>query len=282
MVGADSMIGAALLRYLERAQQPAIGTSRRPHTPHLYLDLAAAPDTWHIPSGLRTAFLCAGIARLEACYQDPIGSAKVNVEGMVALAARLITAGVYVIFLSSDKVFNGKRPTMPADAPYTPTTVYGVQKVETEERILAMGGAVLRLSKVLGSKNPLFQSWATDLADGKVITPFSDLTLAPVAVKTVVTVLRLLADARLGGVWQLSGAVDTSYAEAANMAARLIEADNSLIHPLRAEESGLLSEKPNPYTSMDTSRLLDTFGFAPPPLQWILESVFFRPKVLEP
>lgn len=279
IVGADSMVGAALLRSLGRA---ALGTSRRPHSPHLPLDLTATPDTWQIPGGVDTAFLCAGITRLAACASDPDGSAQVNVKGMAALAEKLIKDGVFAIFLSSDKVFDGETPLQAPDAPYSPLTEYGRQKAAAEQHILAAGGAVLRLSKILGAENALFSGWINSLRRREIIAPFSDMTLAPVPVSAVVSLLRLVADSRLGGIWQLSGQQDLSYADAARLAAQTINADDQLIQPIRTAESGLISEPTSRYTSLNLDRLRGAFGIEPPSVEWTLKTAFTNPESLTP
>lgn len=273
VVGADSLVGQALLR----AYPGALGTSRRPDSSHWRLDLAGDPTTWQLPPVLEVAVLCAAVTRLADCQRDPVTSRAVNVTGAVRLAEKLVQQGVFVIYLSSDKVFDGRQPLYCTDEPYSPLTEYGRQKAEAERQLLQMEDrvAVLRLSKILGSKNPLFSDWRAALRNGEVIRPFSDMTLAPVPLAGVVAVLGLLAAHRLPGVWHFTGQKDVTYAEVARYAARLWGADETLIQPILAAESGLLGEPTSRYTSLNVDRLRLVFGIEAPDVWWTLEQALW-------
>ena len=83
------------------------------------------------------AVLAAAVTKLDACERDPEATARVNVEANLALAAMLASQGVYVVFLSSNQVFDGTRPHRLGSEPTSPQTVYGRQKAEVESRLLA-------------------------------------------------------------------------------------------------------------------------------------------------
>ena len=77
VVGADSVIGGAMLGSLKRSGQPAVGTTRRRDTvtdSRLYLDLSREVN-WTDQRPVTAAILCAGVSRLEDCRTDPVGSA---------------------------------------------------------------------------------------------------------------------------------------------------------------------------------------------------------------
>jgi dTDP-4-dehydrorhamnose reductase len=273
VVGADSMIGAALLTAFNENDVPVTGTTRRPPSEHHFLDLADDPSTWQVPFA-QTAIICAGVTRLKACHDNPSGTALINVDQIGALVERLLDAGTFVIYLSSDKVFDGTRPHIAPDAAYSPVTEYGRQKMRAEAYLLKheAHAAILRLSKVLGDDNPLFASWMASLKRGEVITPFSDMFLAPISVRTIVTVVQLIVMARMGGIWQLSGQEDVSYADVGRHAARILGVDESLVQPMKMADSGLMPDPAGPYTSMNVDRLQSAFGVSPPDVWWTLES----------
>src|SRR5437016_3263455 len=134
VVGADGMIGGALLRRLHAAGRPALGTSRRPDAGQglMSLDLAAPPDKWDGPL-VAVAYVCAAVTRLEACRRDPHGAARVNVDGTVRLARLLAGQGAFVVFLSTNHVFDGTRPYRPPHEATCPLNEYGRQKAMAEE-----------------------------------------------------------------------------------------------------------------------------------------------------
>jgi dTDP-4-dehydrorhamnose reductase len=266
VVGADSAIGAALLRRLQAAGRPVVGTSRRPdrdRTLH-YLDLAAVPETWTGPD-VSVAYLCAALARVEDCRRDPVGSARVNVIGITRLAEQLAATGAFVVFLSTNHVFDGTRPGRKIDEATSPANEYGRQKAEAERRLPALpGAAVMRLTKVLAEPNPLFAGWLADLVQGRRIHPFSDMVMAPVPLDTVVSALTRLGEVRRAGIWHLSGERDVSYAEAALWGARIIGAEASLIEPVTTKMALPNAEAPARHTTLDVGPLTALLGVTVP------------------
>ena len=97
--------------------------------------------------------------------------------------------------------------------------------------------------------------------------------MAPVPLYCVVTVLQVVTEAKLSGIWQISGERDVSYAEIARIGARLVGADESLVQPVRAADVGY-NERIRENTTMDISRLREELGIQPPDVVWTLERAF--------
>ena len=284
VVGANGFIGSALTDHLERAGERVVGTTNHASstgTKLAYLDLLDAPSRWEIPTSAGIAAICAGVSKLGVCSEKPELSHRVNVDGVLRLAERLVEEGVFIVYLSTDKVFDGSIPHRAPDSPYSPVTEYGRQKSLAEQGLGRMGDAVaiVRLSKVLGPPLKLFPSWIRALRSGDSIHPFSDMTLAPVPLSCVLKVLELVGRHRLPGIFQVSGQEDITYAEAAVLGAKSLGLDVSLVEPIRASEAGL-SFPVSKYTTLNTERLKSTFGFSPPDAKWTIETAFTMPHLL--
>ncbi len=273
VVGADGMLGGALSRRLLDLPEPVIGMTRRrdsvsPSRP--YLDLGEGAGEWTCPWPVSVAFLCAGITDLDACRDDPEGTARVNVKGVAALAASLAALGAFVIYLSTNHVFNGNAARQPADAPYSPITEYGRQKAEAEGLLLALGdrACVVRFSKILAPGAPLLAKWVEALRADRVIQPFSDAVMAPVPLSFAVEALLAIAAKRTPGVFQVSAPDDITYAEAASSIARKLGVSDALVQPMRSDAS-----EPFPsHTTLDTARLRGELGMEPPAAEAALDS----------
>jgi dTDP-4-dehydrorhamnose reductase len=272
LVGGDSEIGAETFRVLRARGAPVAATTRRPDrvAPNRpLLDLARPLDGWTPPPGTRSACVFAAVARLAACEADPSGSAHINVTQTTALIERLVAQGIPVVFTSSDKVFDGTRPQVPADAPVAPNCEYGRQKAQVEAQLRRHMGrgadvAILRLSKVVSPDSGLFTDWIAALRGGKPVRAFRDLMFAPVPTARVVeAVAALLAD-RARGIFQLSGPRDISYADAAHCLSQRIGADATLIAEASAREAGLPAGALAPYTSLDSRLLRERYGIVVP------------------
>lgn len=227
IVGATGKIGRALSQSLSGRGWTVLGTSREQQAVsrgHLYLDLSEDVEAWPVPEGLTAAVVCAGIGKVRVCQQDPESTARINVQNTYILIKKLVERGVFVICLSSNRVFDGTRPFVEPDAPYSPVSEYGRQKVEMEKLVRGLGDsvAVVRLTKVLAPDEELFLSWKRDLTQGVEITPFTDVYSSPVSLLTAVAALTRIAEKKTGGVFHVSGPDEISYAQAAGLYARLL------------------------------------------------------------
>jgi dTDP-4-dehydrorhamnose reductase len=280
IIGIDSLIGASFAEALVTRGTAVIGTTRRAQSSgpgaRMVLDLAAV-DAAHVqlPS-VDVAVLCAAMARFADCREHPEVARRVNVSVPAVLAARLVRAGARVILLSTSAVFDCRSPRVPANRSASPKTAYGALKAEAEAAILALGtqASVLRLTKVITPRMPLFVNWIGALSRGEAIEAFADLTFSPITMFDVLTgLLAILAD-QSGGIYQLSGAEDVSYAEAARYLADKAGVSADRVKAVRAIDRGIPESEVTRYTSLDTSRLSGLTGWRPPAAIHVLNTVF--------
>ena len=195
---------------------------------------------------------------------------------MAALAKEGVRRGIHILFLSSDKVFDGTIPHRKADDPRCPKTEYGKQKADAEQLILAMKGepGVVRFSKVLDSEAPLLTGWIESLTTGNGIDAFSDMTMAPVPVDIAVNALIAATEDKLSGILQVSGPEDITYADAARHLASKLNADAALVNEGTTAQAGFPLEKSPQNTTLDTRRLFQEFGIDVPPATRVLDSLY--------
>jgi len=149
IVGTNSDIGRAVKNYWDETnvvhhastRYKSNSSSNRPHidlTKDINLDAQ---------QNYSSAVLCAGITRLDLCRRDPVGTRKINIDGNLRLARYLSDRGTHVIFLSTDKVYDGSGKFRSPDDEVSPITEYGRQKAEVERSILKLkNGVVLRVA----------------------------------------------------------------------------------------------------------------------------------------
>jgi dTDP-4-dehydrorhamnose reductase len=286
VVGADSTIGKGLLNHLKSAGVPVLGTTRRKaeldSTSLVYLDLESDVRRWQPPCSIGAAVLCAGLTRPEVCRQQPEETRRVNVERTVELARKLVSEGAFVVFLSTNKVFDGSRALRKEEEPFSPQTEYGRQKAEAEHLLKEFGDsvAVIRFTKVLGTDQPLLAGWADALKKGETIEPFADMYFSPVPLSCAVAVLRMVLDRRIAGILQVSASRDISYADAARIGAELLGVSQTLVCPVPASRKLLQAEHIPRHTTLSIDRLRRTLGFQPPDIEWTIATAFLRPKDL--
>ena len=277
VVGGDGLLGRAVVERLRAQGSPVLATTRRPGPlaeGRLFLDLTDL-SPWSPPPDVAVAYLCAAATSLHRCRQDPAGTWQINVEAQWALAEGLLQRGAFVVYTSSNLVFDGSAPFRRAQDPVCPLTEYGRQKAEMERRLLASGprAAVVRLTKVIDPGWSLLREWAAALRRREAIHPFTDMVLPPVPVGFVADALCRVGERRAAGIVQISGPQDVPYPQMARRLAELMRVDPALVQPLPSAESGLVLEAAPRYATLDTTRLREELGLEPPPVGETLDAV---------
>lgn len=287
VIGGDGTIGRAIgallaargIQIVETTRHPSGPASRAPDSDgrdRLFLDLLDDPGKVALPERIDVAYMCAGVASLADCRNDPAGSARVNVTGTLAVARRLATAGTHVVALLTSQVFNGTAPRTSAEAPRCPRTEYGRQKVAMEEGLLALGeqGSLVRLTKVVSPTLALLSGWIAALRTDRAVRAFSDMVMAPVALTDVVEALGTIGERRLSGIIQLSAPEDAAYTEVARHLARRLGRAETRVEAVSARDAGLLPEDVPAHTALDTTRAERELGWRPCPALAVVDRVF--------
>jgi dTDP-4-dehydrorhamnose reductase len=273
VVGGDSPIGTALVAALRRANlDVAWTTRRRDGAAGVFLDLETQEGLDRLPPARRVA-LVAAETKFQTCEEDPERARRINVDAPLALAARAIERGQRVLFFSSIAVHDGMVDMPDEQIDPLPNNTYGRLKLETEQRLAALGGdvATLRLSKVIPPGFALWTVWLDALRARQPITPFSDIVLAPVSLELVVSVAtRLLLEATGTGVFQVSAADQVTYADTAAWLAEYAQVDPQLVQPVSS-----LSRNPSmwrpAFARLGCRRASAELGFIPPPAKAAFE-----------
>ena len=267
IVGADSAIGRRLVAAFEASGKSVWQTTRKRETVserRLFLDLSKDVSQWPLPSvNIRMVILCAAITSIEQCRVDTKTSRQVNVLNIVTLAKRFVNMGAFVIFLSTNAVFDGDTPFANPGDPVNPQTEYGRQKAEAEEQLQNYKDrvAIVRFSKVITPDIPLFNGWVRDLKARKQIHPFLDMVMAPISLEFAVEVLLQVSKRQLSGITQASAAEDITYTYAAQYISKKLGVDKTLIKPISFREIGITFSPL--HTTLDSTRLA-AFGLNPP------------------
>lgn len=277
------MIGRHLYERLKRTGKQVLYTTRRKREQKnnsIYLDLEENPVSWVPPEGIKTAFFCAAQTSTIFCEQNMDTSRKINVVNTIKIIEKLSQKKIPVIFLSSNQVFDGVFPYPDETFPTSPKTVYGYQKLQVEEYLknIPFKHSIVRVTKIIHPKYPLFNNWVSSLKQEIPISPFYDSFFSPVAIDYFVTVLLKLAEVKEGGTWHVSGNKDLSYYEAALIIAKTIGADPNLVKQGKAEDK-IKDFYHTQSTVLKCNRVESRFGIKPPEVGKIIEKIVKYKKV---
>ncbi len=244
LVIGNGLIGSNLYWYIRGKGDVGIASRRD----GLHFDFS--DDSWELPD-CGVVYVCAGITSTLECEDKPNETKYINVDQTYRLCKQLKDKGVFVVSISSERVFDGSKPYKKVDEEVCPTTEYGRQKGEVEVMLGELGDVcIVRFSKVIGWDVPLFEGWIKDLREGKAIHPISNMGMSPMPVSFAVDVLYRLGKQGKGGLYQVSGDRDISYDRVAYHLANYMGVDLGLVQSVEAKEA-------HPYTTLECNMNID-------------------------
>jgi dTDP-4-dehydrorhamnose reductase len=262
IIGADGQLGGALLKILTTNNYSVAGTSRRKETNHYYWDMEKIFNNQFPLNEFDLIYICAAITNIKYCREKPENARQVNVKSIVSLLEKLNQNKKHVVFLSSSAVFDCKEPKMRENREYLPTTEYGRLKVELELFLRERGDtSILRMTKVLSPNFELFKNWKIDLLKEKKITAFTDLNMSPVLINDVVQTLFNIGINKKPDIYQISGACDISYYDAARYIAKKMNVSDNLVIPSTAVLHGIPGPEILTHTSLNSEKIKKLYGY---------------------
>ncbi|WP_247237476.1 dTDP-4-dehydrorhamnose reductase [Telluribacter sp. SYSU D00476] len=213
-----------------------------------------------------------GYVKVDEAERDEDNCIGCNATGPMYLAQLCERLGIKLLSFSSDLVFDGekKQPYVESD-PVAPLSVYGRSKALAEQNLLTYNPAslIVRTSQFFGpwdQGNFVIQA-LNQLLRGEELMAVQDVHISPTYVPDLVNMSLDLMQDDEAGIWHLSNAGQTTWAELARQVAERIGEDTSLIKgiPLsqmdwiapRPQYSVLKSEKGAQLPSLDNA--LDRF-----------------------
>lgn len=147
---------------------------------------------------------CAAERRPDVVQRDPAQARKLNVDAAGVLALACEQAGAWMIFLSTDYVFDGSMPPYDVDAPTNPLNSYGLHKVEAERLVLRVPThSVLRVPLLYGPVEFLAESSVMDLyaglLEGRLTKADHRQKRYPTSACDVACVIRAMVESHLAG-----------------------------------------------------------------------------------
>lgn len=260
LTGASGLVGAELARQAHRAGHRVIGlvgkwTGSVPGTTELHAvnltDPAQAHD-WVRRVQPGAVINAAAVSEPLACEADPMVSDAMNVALPGALAAACHTHRARFIHISSEQVFDGESPPYSIHSPPHPINLYGRQKVESEQRVVAANAssAIVRAPLLLGNSlsgrrsihEKLFELWS----GGGVARLYVDEFRQPCTGENLAAaLLELAGQPDLAGVFHWAGSeLCSRYALAQKIAVRFGVPQTQVAALTRADTPAVSVKRP--------------------------------------
>ncbi|XP_005996910.1 methionine adenosyltransferase 2 subunit beta [Latimeria chalumnae] len=187
---------------------------------------------------------CAAEKRPDVVEGQPEAAVQFNVIASGNLAKQAAELGAFLIYISTDYVFDGRNPPYQVDDTPNPLNLYGKTKLEGEREVLShhRGAVVLRVPVLYGEVEKLEESAITIMFDkvqynNKSANMDHWLQKFPTYVKDVAKVCRQLAERRrqdpsITGIFHWSGTEQMTKYEMACAIADAFNLPSSHLRPI--------------------------------------------------
>ena len=216
----------------------------------------------------------AALTDVDRCEREQELAYKMNVDGTRAIATAAEKAGSFLIYISTDYVFDGLCGMYREDDRPNPVSYYGYSKLQGEQ---FCRGCIARTCVIYGSRPASgkvnFALWLlSNLNSGKEVRVVTDQFITPTLNTNLAAMVLEAADRRLCGVYNLVGATRISRYDYALELAREFDLDKSLILPSRMADLMWAAKRPID-SSLDTSKARAELMERPLPLNKALRTL---------
>lgn len=197
----------------------------------------------------------AALTDVDRCEREKELAYKINVEGTRAIAEAAKKAGSFLVYISTDYVFDGERGLYREEEETKPLSYYGRSKLLGEQ---FCQGCIARTCVIYGSRPASgkvnFALWLLNsLRSEKEIRVVTDQFITPTLNSNLAAMVLEAADRRLSGVYHLAGATRVSRYDYACQLARAFDLDSGLILPTKMCDLDWVAKRPKD-SSLDTSK----------------------------
>ena len=211
----------------------------------------------------------ASMTDVDKCENNKALAWRVNVEGTRIVTERTAKTGAFMMYISTDYVFNGEKGQYTETDTPDPVNHYGTTKLKAENTVkeliddfciarpCVIYGAIPAAGKInfaLWLLNKLRNKAKANIVTDQWITPTLNTNLAAMTLE--------IAERRLSGVYHVSGATRLSRYEYAEHVAKVFELDSNLIVPVKSTEMHWTAKRPRD-SSLDTSKVRKTLRNKP-------------------
>jgi dTDP-4-dehydrorhamnose reductase len=194
---------------------------------------------------------CASWTAVDACEADPDKAWRVNALGTRNIAEAARRVGAYVVYLSTDYVFDGTKPTpyVEWDTP-NPLSMYGRSKRGGEQEV-DPASAIVRISWVCGRHGSNMVKTILRLAGEHETLSFVDDQVGhPTFAADLAPMLRRFAVERLPGIYHVTNQRAVSWYEFAREVLAAAGADPERVKPIATVDLQPARPAPRPANSV--------------------------------
>ncbi len=202
----------------------------------------------------------AALTDVDKCEVEKELARRINAEGTEIVACAARKTGSFLVYVSTDYVFDGTKGMYREEDETNPVNHYGYTKLLGEKytREYCVDFCIARTCVIYGAKPASgkvnFVLWLIDrLEKGESVKIVTDQYITPTLNTNLAEMLLEVAERKITGIFHLAGATRVSRFEFAEKIAEVFGLDDSLIAPSKMDEINWIAKRPRD-SSLDTSK----------------------------
>ena len=219
----------------------------------------------------------AALTDVDKCEIDRELAWKINVEGTKNIVEQIKTGHSFLVYISTDYVFNGETGRYTETDSVDPINHYGLTKLKAEELVKALVDeyCIARASVIYGATPAAgkinFALWLLNkLKKNEQVKIVTDQWNSPTLNTNMADMTLEIIERKLTGTFHLSGATRISRYDFAKHVAEDFDLGSNLISPTTSGEFSWAAKRPRD-SSLDTAKAQQTLKNKPLPINQALE-----------
>jgi len=191
----------------------------------------------------------AGLTSVERCESDPKLAHHINVTLTENVAKVCSTAGVQLVYISTDHLFLGTDKMVDEEHPTSPINVYGKTKAVAEALVLAINPHSLVIRTNFYGWGPSYRKSFSDiivdsLKSGSELRLFQDVYFSPLLAESVAMLVHKLLTFKERGIYNVVGDESISKYNFGLAIAKEFNFEPTLLIPCKLANQTLLTQRP--------------------------------------
>jgi dTDP-4-dehydrorhamnose reductase len=221
----------------------------------------------------------AALTNVDKCEVEKDLSWKINVEGTEAIAKACTKNQAFLLYVSTDYVFDGEKGMYTEKDVTNPINYYGYTKLKGEEAVansvdeacIARTSVIYGTAPATGKTN--FALWLLDkLGKKETMRIANDQFNSPTLNINLASMILEILGSRLTGTFHLAGATRLTRFQYATALAKEFNMDTSLIEPVSSDEIPWTAKRPKD-SSLNVGKAMRTLDKKPMEIQAALRKM---------
>lgn len=278
VTGASGLVGSHLTKILSEKYQVFSGhhTQKPLYGKPIKLDLSQTNEISNILQTISPDAIIhlAALTDVDGCESNKELALKINAQATEELAKYAALQNIFILYMSTDYIFDGKSGLKKESDTPNPIGVYGESKLEGEKEIMnfASKWCIARTSTPFGVSKikKTFPLWVYEnLKQNKKVNAVTDQFTSPTYVPNLSDMLEEILTKQIQGIIHIAGTRVSRFNTAKKIAEK-INADTSLLNPIPMDKLNWIAKRPKD-SSLDITKASTTLNTKPLPIDKTLD-----------